>query len=238
MFPLKDDNPTKSKSIGTIFIIFICILVYIYQLSLSETVNNQLIFRYGMRPALFLSDQFYSAVYSIFSSMFLHGSFLHLAGNMLFLWIYGNNIEDSMGTFKFIIFYLICGIAAASLQASITPNSNVPMIGASGAVSGVLSAYFLLFPKARVATLIILFFFITVIKIPAGILIAIWFFTQLLNAYQTDPNAPGVAWYAHIGGFIMGAFLIPFFKKNNYKFFGSGSKKTDKKKHIRLRFRK
>tara|TARA_E500000178_G_scaffold174236_1_gene173375 strand:- start:23 stop:598 length:576 start_codon:yes stop_codon:yes gene_type:complete len=191
-----------------------------------------------MRPALFLSDQFYSAVYSIFSSMFLHGSFLHLAGNMLFLWIYGNNIEDSMGTFKFIIFYLICGIAAASLQASITPNSNVPMIGASGAVSGVLSAYFLLFPKARVATLIILFFFITVIKIPAGILIAIWFFTQLLNAYQTDPNSPGVAWYAHIGGFIMGAFLIPFFKKNSYKFFGSGSKKTDKKKHIRLRFRK
>lgn len=242
MFPLKDDNPTQNTSFVTIAIIFLCILIYVYQLSLTDVNNNQFIYDYGMKPSFLFSgkglkNNTLTAVFTIFSSMFMHGGLLHLGGNMLFLWIYGNNIEDAMGSFKFIIFYLTCGIAAALLQALITPNSDIPMIGASGAVSGVLSAYFLLYPKARVSTLVILFFFITVIRIPAGILIGIWFITQLLNAYQTNPNSPGVAWYAHIGGFIMGALLIPFFKKDNYKFFSTGKKKPKKKK-IRLSFRK
>ena len=122
--------------------------------------------------------------------MFLHGGILHLLGNMLFLWIYGNNIEDSMGHTKFLIFYLLCGFAAALSQAIISIESSTPMIGASGAVSGVLSAYFLLFPKARVLTLLILFIFITFIRIPAGILIGFWFLSQIINAYFNDPNSP------------------------------------------------
>ena len=172
--------------------------------------------------------------------MFLHGGIFHLLGNMLFLWIYGNNIEDSMGHAKFLFFYITCGFAAAFLQALLSPNSSTPMIGASGAVSGVLSAYFLLFPKARVLTLVILIIFITFIRIPAGILIGLWFLSQIVNAYFTDPNSPGVAWYAHIGGFLMGLFLIPFLKKKKFKFFSSGTKITENKKFrkIRLRFKK
>ncbi len=239
MFPLKDDNPTKNTPFATILIIVLCVAIFIYQFSLTEISNNEFIYSYGMKPAsLFSNNNLISSIITVFSSMFMHGGFFHLAGNMLFLWIYGNNIEDAMGSIKFIFFYFTCGIAAALLQASITPYSNIPMIGASGAVSGVLSAYFLLFPRAKVSTLIILFFFITVIRIPAGILISIWFVTQLFNAYQTDPSSPGVAWYAHIGGFFMGAILIPFLKKNNYKFFSTGINKSPNKKRIRLRFKK
>jgi membrane associated rhomboid family serine protease len=170
--------------------------------------------------------------------MFLHGGLMHLLGNMLFLWIYGNNIEDAMGHIKFLFFYLICGVSAALLQAIIVPNSDIPMIGASGAISGVLSAYLLLYPKARVSTLIFIFFFITVIRIPAGVLIVIWFLSQLMNASLSNPSSPGVAWFAHIGGFLMGALLIPFLKKNKIKFFTAGNNHSKEKKFIRLRFRK
>lgn len=238
MFPLKDDNPTEIKPIVTISIIVLCIIIFLYQFSISQIQNTEFIFKYGMKPQrLFSSNEGYE-FFSLFSSMFLHGGFLHLLGNMLFLWIYGNNIEDSMGHIRFCFFYIVCGIAAALLQAAITPNSNIPMIGASGAVSGVLSAYFLLFPRAKVSTLVIIFFFITVIRIPAGFLILLWFITQLINANITDPNSPGVAWFAHIGGFIMGALLIPFLKKEKFKFFSDGRNSNVKKPHIRIRFRK
>ena len=163
---------------------------------------------------------------------------MHLIGNMLFLWIYGNNIEDAMGHTRFLFFYIICGFVAAFLQALITPHSDIPMIGASGAVSGVLGAYLLLYPRARVSTLFFIFFFITVIRIPAGILILIWFITQIFNASLVDPNSPGVAWFAHIGGFIMGIILIPFLKKKNINFFSVGNKPSKNSKHIRIRFRK
>ena len=243
MFPLKDDNLTEKKPYVTIAIIIICILVFLYQLSLSINENNIFVYSYGLKPkSLFFNnlilDNAINPIATIFTSMFLHGSLFHLLGNMLFLWIYGNNIEDAMGRIKFLLFYLVCGLAAAFLQSFITPNSEIPMIGASGAVSGVLSAYFLLFPRAQVSTLIILFIFITIIKVPAGILIAFWFLSQLINAYISNPNSPGVAWYAHIGGFIMGAFLIPFLKEKKYKFFSRGRKSKTKKSSIRLRFRK
>ena len=198
----------------------------------------ELILKYGMRPNNLFSSNGLASIYAIFSSMFLHGGFLHLVGNMLFLWIYGNNIEDSMGHIKFLIFYVICGVSAALLQASITPSSDIPMIGASGAVSGVLSAYLLLFPKARVSTLVFIFFFITIIRIPAGLLIILWFASQVVNANITDPNSPGVAWFAHIGGFIMGALLIPFLKKEKFKFFSAGRNIKIKSSSIRIRFRK
>ena len=238
MFPLKDDNPTQTKPIVTILLISFCIILFLYQFSINELQNYQFILKYGMVPQdLFYNGNIFEPL-TIFSSMFLHGGFLHLLGNMLFLWIYGNNIEDSMGHTKSLFFYILCGIAAALTQALMVPSSNIPMIGASGAVSGILSAYLLLFPRAKVSTLVFIFFFITVIRVPAGILILIWIGTQLINANLTDPNSPGVAWFAHIGGFFMGALLIPFFKKDNFKFFSSGHKYIKKKKRIRLRFRK
>ena len=159
MFPIKDDNPTETIPYITCILISLNILIFFYQMGLEENARVSLIFNYGFKPSHFFSynNQFsfeVSPLLTMFTSMFLHGGMLHLLGNMLFLWIYGNNIEDSMGHAKFFIFYLLCGIAASLLQAIISYGSSTPMIGASGAVSGVLSAYFLLFPKARVLTLV------------------------------------------------------------------------------------
>ena len=238
MFPLKDDNPTATKPIVTLVLIISCIFIFFYQFSINEEQNYQFILKYGMVPQDLLYNIKVFEAFTVLSSMFLHGGILHLLGNMLFLWIYGNNIEDAMGHTKFFFFYVLCGTAAALSQSLITPYSNIPMIGASGAVSGILSAYLLLFPRAKVSTLVFILFFITVIRIPAGVLILIWLGTQIMNANLTNPNSPGVAWFAHIGGFCMGALLIPFFKKANFKFFSSGQAFNKKKKRIRIRFRK
>ena len=217
MFPIKDDNPTESRPYVTCALIGLNILIFFYQIGLEENIRTSLIFEYGFKPSQLFSNANsmnlkQSSLLTIFTSMFLHGGLFHLLGNMLFLWIYGNNVEDSMGHTKFLIFYLLCGLAASLLQAIVSFDSSIPMIGASGAVSGVLSAYFLLYPKARVLTLVVLLIFITFIRIPAGLLIGFWFLSQIINAYFNDPNSPGVAWYAHIGGFLMGLLLIPFFK--------------------------
>ena len=243
MFPIKDDNPTESRPYVTCALIGLNILIFFYQIGLEENIRTSLIFEYGFKPSQLFSNANsmnlkQSSLLTIFTSMFLHGGLFHLLGNMLFLWIYGNNVEDSMGHIKFLIFYLLCGLAASLLQAIVSFDSSIPMIGASGAVSGVLSAYFLLYPKARVLTLVVLLIFITFIRIPAGLLIGFWFLSQIINAYFNDPNSPGVAWYAHIGGFLMGLLLIPFFKKKKFKFFSSGTNKKQKTKRIRLKFRK
>ena len=243
MFPIKDDNPTESRPYVTCALIGLNILIFFYQIGLEENIRTSLIFEYGFKPSQLFSNENslnfnQSSLLTIFTSMFLHGGLFHLLGNMLFLWIYGNNVEDSMGHIKFLIFYLLCGLAASLLQAIVSFDSSIPMIGASGAVSGVLSAYFLLYPKARVLTLVVLLIFITFIRIPAGLLIGFWFLSQIINAYFNDPNSPGVAWYAHIGGFLMGLLLIPFFKKKKFKFFSSGTNKKEISKRIRLKFRK
>ena len=243
MFPIKDDNPTESRPYVTCALIGLNILIFFYQIGLEENIRTSLILEYGFKPSQLFSNANsmnlkQSSLLTIFTSMFLHGGLFHLLGNMLFLWIYGNNVEDSMGHIKFLIFYLLCGLAASLLQAIVSFNSSIPMIGASGAVSGVLSAYFLLYPKARVLTLVVLLIFITFIRIPAGLLIGFWFLSQIINAYFNDPNSPGVAWYAHIGGFLMGLLLIPFLKKKKFKFFSSGTNKKEISKRIRLKFRK
>ena len=243
MFPIKDDNPTESRPYVTCALIGLNILIFFYQIGLEENIRTSLILEYGFKPSQLFSNANsmnlkQSSLLTIFTSMFLHGGLFHLLGNMLFLWIYGNNVEDSMGHIKFLIFYLLCGLAASLLQAIVSFDSSIPMIGASGAVSGVLSAYFLLYPKARVLTLVVLLIFITFIRIPAGLLIGFWFLSQIINAYFNDPNSPGVAWYAHIGGFLMGLLLIPFFKKKKFKFFSSGTNKKEISKRIRLKFRK
>jgi membrane associated rhomboid family serine protease len=152
--------------------------------------------------------------------MFLHGGFLHVAGNMLYLWIFGNNIEDAMGHLRFTVFYALCGTAAAFSHALPNSHSNIPMLGASGAVSGVLGAYLLLYPHARVLTLFTLGFFIRMIEIPAMVVLGFWFVLQFLNAAFTAGAGGGVAWYAHIGGFIAGMALIGLFKRRNIPFWG------------------
>ncbi len=213
MIPLKDNVPTRSFPIITISLIVINILVFLWTwIQPSEHIENYVLKYYALNPAeLFVSltsrpDLLPYNVLTIFTSMFLHGGILHVAGNLLYLWIFGNNVEDSMGHWKFAVFYLLSGVVAALVQFSFDPTSSIPMIGASGAVSGVLGAYLLLFPRATIKTLIFLFIFITTVDIPAMLLLTIWFFFQILSSY-----GPGVAWFAHIGGFIFGIAATKIF---------------------------
>ena len=216
MIPLKDDNPIQIVPVMTLGIITLNILIYLYQLSLSPEGLQHLLFRYGAVPSLILHPFSHEtlppalpAALTIFSAMFLHGGFLHLLGNMLYLWVFGNNIEDTLGHFRFLIFYLICGFFAAFFHTLSDMNSTIPMIGASGAIAGVLGAYFLLFPRANVSTLFIFIIFIKVIKVPAVLILGLWFLIQLLNA---GTEGGSIAWYAHVGGFLTGLILVRFFK--------------------------
>ena len=160
---------------------------------------------------------------TLFTSMFMHGGFLHVAGNMLYLWIFGNNVEDAMGRIRFIVFYLICGLVAAYSHALFNQASLIPMIGASGAVSGVLGAYLLLYPRARVVTLIPLGFMVRLIEVPAMIVLGFWIVFQVLNALLFSGEGGGVAWYAHVGGFVAGMALIGLFKRRSVPFGGGRS---------------
>jgi len=212
MFPYKDDNPTTSFPSVTIGIISLNIVVFILQV-LSGGDGQRIVFAYGAIPhniVSFESTQPIHPFLTIFTSMFMHGGLFHIFGNMLYLWIFGNNIEDRLGHVRFIIFYLFCGIAAALSHVLTAAGSNVPMIGASGAVSGVLGAYLLLFPYARIHTVIFLGFFVQTVQIPALIVIGFWAIIQVVNGLiaQGALNQGGVAWFAHMGGFIAGLITI------------------------------
>lgn len=216
MIPLRDDNPTVSFPIVTISLIVLNIIIFFYEISLGPQFVPFLN-TYGAKPLYIMSMSAPSGLPSpyltIFSSMFLHGSFFHVAGNMLYLWIFGNNIEDSMGHFKFIIFYFISGVVAVYIFAFVNPDSTIPMVGASGAVSGVLGAYLVLFPRAKVLTLIPLGFYMQVIKVPAVFVLGLWIFVQIINGMVSGGQGGGVAWFAHIGGFLAGVVLVGLFKK-------------------------
>ena len=212
MFPYKDDNPTTSFPSVTIGIISLNIVVFILQV-LSGGDGQRIVFAYGAIPhniVSFESTQPIHPFLTIFTSMFMHGGLFHIFGNMLYLWIFGNNIEDRLGHVRFIIFYLFCGIAAALSHVLTAAGSNVPMIGASGAVSGVLGAYLLLFPYARIHTVIFLGFFVQTVQVPALIVIGFWAIIQVVNGLisQGALNQGGVAWFAHVGGFIAGLITI------------------------------
>ncbi len=209
MFPLSDENPTYGPTPLTWGLIGTNILVFIFGFS-SSLGPEYLYLNYGLIP-YHLTHFPQSAYPTVFSSMFLHGGFWHLAGNMLYLYIFGNNIEDKLGTFRFALFYLVCGAIAAFGHIATDVNSEIPMVGASGAISGILGAYLILFPHARVKTLVFLGFFITVARIPAVILLGLWMLFQVVNGLSVSVDGPGVAWFAHIGGFIAGMVLIrPF----------------------------
>ncbi len=219
MIPLKDDNPTRTFPFVTILIIVTNIVVYIYQLTLGQKAETLFILRAGAIPyeIIRFADihplAFIPPPLTLFSAMFIHGGFLHVAGNMLYLWIFGDNIEDRLGHFRFIVFYLLSGLIASLAHIIILPNSTIPMIGASGAIAGVLGAYFLLYPRAHVLTLVFFFFFIDTVRIPALVFLGLWFVFQVLSSGAGG----GIAWYAHIGGFIGGAVLVKLFEKKRFR---------------------
>jgi membrane associated rhomboid family serine protease len=219
-FPFSDDNPTTNRPFICYVLIGISCFVFLWQATLPTDLNNNAIYNFGVVPASLLGEKetYIPPFLTIFSSMFMHGGWMHLIGNMVFLWIFGDNVEDSMGRFKFICFYLTSGIAAAILQAIIDPTSEIPMIGASGAIAGVLGAYLVLYPRANVNVLFWLFIFITVIRVPAFIVLGVWIISQFFSVSSAGDGG-GVAYFAHIGGFLAGALLIVFFKNSHIKLF-------------------
>jgi len=231
LIPLRDINPTERFAVVTFILILLNLAVFIYELSLGETAGGQLVDAFALIPAdLFAAGSAAPGAVpvaaTLFTSMFLHGGLLHIAGNMLYLWIFGNNVEDAMGRFRFIIFYSFCGILAAYAHAFANRFSTVPMIGASGAVSGVLGAYLLLYPRARVVTLMFFGFYVRTVEIPAMIVLGFWFALQFLSALLQSGSRGGVAWYAHIAGFLAGMLLIGFFKRRDVPF-GGGRRSLD-----------
>ena len=205
--PLRDENPTRRLPVVTLLLIAVNIVVFAYT-AFGPAGLEAAVFRFGavpfevLHPGDFpgIAGERAAAWLTLLVSMFLHGGVFHLAGNMLYLWIFGNNVEDALGRVRFFLFYILGGLAAALSHILLHPASRVPMIGASGAVAAVLGAYFLLFPRARVLTLV----FVSVIPVPAAIVLGLWFILQFLNAGMGG----GVAWYAHIGGFLAGMALL------------------------------
>jgi len=227
MFPLKDDVPTNSTPFVTVGLIAINVLIFLYQASLQGLASAEgsravqaFVLEFGLVPCRLTGycvspEGFPPPVVSMFTSMFLHGGLFHVAGNMLYLWIFGNNVEDTLGHIRFVLFYLASGVGAALGQTAFGPHSTVPMIGASGAVSGVLGAYLLLSPRANVLTLIVFGFFIRLVRIPAVIVLGLWFVVQFVNGLVTwsasgsgEAAGADVAWFAHIGGFLVGMALL------------------------------
>jgi len=214
MIPLKDDNPTSNRPIVTYFLIGLCVLIFLIQLSSQSYKTGQLFYSYGLIPSVLMGqnqlpmDLYVVPAYlTIFTSMFMHGGFMHLIGNMLYMWIFADNIEDNLGASKFLIFYLLAGIGAAMTQVLIDTQSQIPMVGASGAIGGVLGAYLINHPNARVLVLIPFGFFSQLIKIRALYVLGFWFILQFIS------SGGGVAYAAHIGGFVSGMILILFFNK-------------------------
>jgi len=210
MIPLKDNISSYTRPIITYTILGVNIVVFLYELSLG-THRNDFIFKFGATPYNILHPANMSSYATIFTSMFIHANPIHILGNMLFLWVFADNVEDRIGHIKFLFFYLIWGIAGALLHSLSTPNSKVPMVGASGAISGVLGAYLLLFPNAKILTIIPFGFFMRITFLPAMIFLGIWFLYQFIFGISTIAIRGGVAYFAHIGGFIAGLlFTIPF----------------------------
>ncbi len=223
MLPLKDDVPSGSVPIVTVGLIALNVLAFVYQFSLQASggpdaarAAQQFVVEFGLLPCRLTGQcapgDFPHPALTIFTSMFLHGGLFHVGGNMLYLWIFGDNVEDRLGHGRFLVFYLLSGVAAALAQTVTAPASGVPMVGASGAVSGVLGAYLLLFPHARILTLVTFGFFARFLHVPAVVVLGFWIVVQFLNGLVTfgagDDGGGGVAWFAHIGGFLAGIALL------------------------------
>jgi membrane associated rhomboid family serine protease len=210
MIPLRDVIPSRTTPGVTITLITINVLVYLFGLTLSDRGRDAFIIGFGLVPAYF-------SLVSVFTAMFVHGGLAHVAGNMLFLWIFGDNVEDRLGHGRFIVFYLLCGVAAALAQTFLQPNSLVPMVGASGAIAGVMGAYLVLYPHSRV--LMLFPFPVFLFELPAIVFLVIWFLVQFLNGisqlpvFEQDAISGGVAFWAHVMGFVAGLILVVFMKR-------------------------
>jgi membrane associated rhomboid family serine protease len=213
MLPLRDDNPRRTVPFVTYTLVVLNALAFLWEISLGANLDRAL-FTIAFIPARFWIDgNWIFDLVTIVVSMFLHGGLLHIGGNMLYLWIFGDNIEDRLGHFRYLLFYLLCGFGATLAHAFFSAGSRIPAIGASGAIAGVLGAYLILYPRARVLTLIPIFFFITLRELPAVLILGLWFVLQLFSGVGslgvTDAqDVGGVAWFAHIGGFVCGILLI------------------------------
>lgn len=221
--PIRDDNPHTITPFVNYTVLAICVVVFLWQFSLGLENGQIAVMAFGFTPSFFFGDAPVdlpiSPTLTIFTSMFMHGGWMHLLGNMLYLWIFGDNIEASLGHKRYLIFYLLCGIVAALAQGFAAPGSQVPMVGASGAISGVLGAYLILHPRSNIKVFVLLIVFFTVINVPAFIVLGFWIVGQLISSAAANPGEPGVAFVAHIGGFVAGAVLVFFFKKRNVPVF-------------------
>jgi rhomboid family protein len=220
MIPLRDDNPSATVPVVTRAIVGACVVVFLWQVALGAG-GERVTYALGVIPSVLFGINTLPPGIALVppgvttvTSMFVHGGFMHLAGNMLYLWIFGDNVEDSMGHAWFAAFYLLCGLVAVFAQALPDPDSTVPMIGASGAISGVLGAYLLLHPHARVLVVVPIGLLLQPLRLPAGLVLALWFALQLLSSVVAAGEG-GVAFRAHIGGFIAGMLLIPLFKRSS-----------------------
>lgn len=230
MIPLRDTIVGRTTPVVSYTFIGANVLVFLFQMSLGQEGFEAIVYGLGVIPAALLGDaslppELYLVppTATVFTSMFLHGGLLHLAGNMLYLWIFADNVEDAMGHVRFVIFYLLCGIGAALAQALPNPDSTIPMIGASGAISGVLGAYLLLYPRAQVLVLIPLGLFSQIVHLPAMFVLGLWFVLQLVSSAFAPTDGGGVAFGAHIGGFVVGMVLIPLFKHRHVPLLGHGT---------------
>jgi len=211
MIPLRDVIPSRTTPVTTVSLIALNALAFFYQLSLGDAVNEFVLY-FGLVPAAF-------SWVTVMTSMFLHGGFLHFGGNMLYLWIFGDNVEDRMGHGRFLVFYLLCGVAAALAQTALNPDSVVPMVGASGAIAGVMGAYFVLYPHSRIVTLVPIFVFIQIMEIPAIFFLGIWFLMQFLSGVGSIATAVGgepaggIAFWAHVAGFLAGVSSVIVFRR-------------------------
>ena len=214
MFPLYDTVRTRKFPLVNLLLIIANVLAFLYEIQMGPSTLQRFIFTWGLIPARFLSDP--SRMWlTIFTAMFLHGGWFHIISNLWVLFIFGDNVEERMGSFRYLLFYLLSGTAAGLLQVYILPASGTPMIGASGAIAGVLGAYLILYPRSKIASLVPIFFIFTLIEIPAFIFLIFWFLSQLysgLFAVQGGGGS-GIAWWAHVGGFSFGVLMVSFFAR-------------------------
>ncbi len=243
--PFKDDNPHTITPFVNYSLIAACVAVYLWQFSLGPQGGQVAVYVFGFTPGLLFGDARLDPrlpqlpqLMTLFSSMFMHGGFLHLGGNMLYLWIFGDNIEASLGHLRYLMFYLLCGVAAALTHGFAAPFTDIPMVGASGAVSGILGAYLILHPRANIRVFVVLIIFFTVVNLPAFIVLGFWFGAQLLSSVTADPSEPGVAFVAHIGGFVVGALMVFFFRKRGVRLFDSPHSRAFSVERRPIRYRR
>lgn len=225
MIPLRDANPSASFPLVTVALIVMNTVVFLYESGLGERALNRFILTYGFVPAVYFHLSytepwnFPTRFLPMVTSMFLHGGWMHLIGNMWTLWIFGDNVEDRLGRGRYLLYYLACGLAACYIHYLTGPRSGMPVVGASGAIAGVMGGYFVLFPRARIVTLVPIFIFLQVMTLPAVFFLAFWFFIQLVNGMVASAASfgGGVAWWAHVGGFVAGALLtLPKRRERHY----------------------